>query len=174
MFNISMGVHKQSLIISSYKHHLWLQWQCAVTSQRLGFLKWILTLSFTHCYMILTHTAAQSFLFHRVPKIMKSIREPWNLSQHRFEKPCSQTPCQVILLLCTTFDFDRASDTNRACLIYPRDLCSISSYPKDVTYHHPWSCRVERTGEEDVLCHSQLGSLLAAKRKLLDALWTIS
>lgn len=65
------------------------------------------------------------------------------------------------------FDLNGASDTNRACLMYSRALCSISSYPKDVTYHHRWSCRAERTGEVDVLCHSQLGSILAAKESYL-------
>jgi len=36
----------------------------------------------------------------------------------------------------TSFDFERASDTNRAYPVYFRALCSISPYPKDVTYHH--------------------------------------
>lgn len=51
--------------------------------------------------------------------------------------------------------------------MYSRVLCSISSYPKYVTYHHPWSCRAERTGEVDVCCHSQLGSIVAAKESYL-------
>lgn len=76
-------------------------------------------------------------------------------------------PLTGYLMLCTTFDLDRASDTNRAGLIYSIAFCSISSYPRDVIYHHPWSCTAKRTREVDVLCHSQLGFLWAAKESYL-------